>query len=196
MTELIRLTAAELSSRLQAKTISAVEVTQAHLDQIAAVDTDLHAFLHVAADSALATAAHVDARRAAGDKLGPLAGVPIAIKDVLTTLDMPTTAGSKILDGWVPPYDATVVTKLQDAGAVTLGVRPEHIELSALGPYSGSVQLSEHLGSDTYFHVDAGELGRILVRAGGETLIKTGDTIRFGFDTKRIHRFNANGIAL
>ncbi|MFC5928500.1 Asp-tRNA(Asn)/Glu-tRNA(Gln) amidotransferase subunit GatA [Cryobacterium melibiosiphilum] len=121
MTELIRLTAAELSSRLQDKSVSAVEATQAHLDQITAVDTDLHAFLYVAADAALATAARIDARRAAGEELGPLAGVPIAIKDVLTTLDMPTTAGSKILEGWVPPYDATVVRRLRAADLIPLG---------------------------------------------------------------------------
>ena len=83
-----------------------------------------------------------------------------------------------------------------DLGATTIGVRPEHIEMSASAPHHGTVQLSEHLGSDTYFHVDAGDLGRILVRAGGETPTKTGDKIRFGFDPKRIHRFNAEGLAL
>ena len=83
-----------------------------------------------------------------------------------------------------------------DLKATTIGVRPEHIEMSASAPHHGTVELSEHLGSDTYFHVDAGELGRILVRAGGETPIKTGDKIRFGFDAKRIHRFNAEGLAL
>jgi multiple sugar transport system ATP-binding protein len=83
-----------------------------------------------------------------------------------------------------------------DLGATTIGVRPEHIEMSASAPHHGTVELSEHLGSDTYFHVDAGDLGRILVRAGGETPTKTGDKIRFGFDAKRIHRFNAEGLAL
>ncbi|MCU1506258.1 MAG: aspartyl-tRNA(Asn)/glutamyl-tRNA(Gln) amidotransferase subunit [Microbacteriaceae bacterium] len=120
MADLTRLTAAELSQKLQAREISSVDVTRAHLDRIAAVDGDIHAFLHVSS-AALATAADVDARRGDGEKLGPLAGVPIAIKDVLCTVDMPSTAGSKILEGWVPPYDATVVRKLREAHLVPLG---------------------------------------------------------------------------
>ena len=121
MTYLTKLSAAALSDLLVRKEVSAVEATRAHLDHITAVDTDLHAFLHVAADAALATAAEIDARRAAGEALNPLAGVPIAIKDVLATQDMPTTAGSRILEGWVPPYDATVVARLRAAGLVPLG---------------------------------------------------------------------------
>src|SRR5680860_437245 len=121
MTDLITLSAADLSTLLADGSVSSVEATRAHLDRIAAVDTDLHAFLHVAGDAALATAARIDERRAAGDALGPLAGVPIAIKDVLATQDMPTTAGSRILEGWIPPYDATVVARLRAAGLVPLG---------------------------------------------------------------------------
>ncbi len=118
--DLIRSTAAELAARLAAGEVSSVEVTQAHLDRIAAVDGDVHAFLHVNA-AALETAAQVDADRAAGVALPPLAGVPIAIKDVLCTLDMPSTSGSKILEGWVPPYDATVVARLRAARMIPLG---------------------------------------------------------------------------
>ena len=117
---LIRLSAEQLGAKLAAKEVSSVEVTQAHLDRIAAVDGDIHAFLHIS-QAALSTAADVDSRRLAGEKLGPLAGVPIAIKDVLCTLDMPSTAGSRILEGWVPPYDATVVRKLREAHLVPLG---------------------------------------------------------------------------
>ena len=84
----------------------------------------------------------------------------------------------------------------EDLKATTIGVRPEHILISAGGPHKGRVKLSEHLGSDTYLHVDAGDLGDILVRAGGETPTKTGDHISFGFDAKRTHRFNAEGQAL
>lgn len=120
MTDLTRLSAADLSARLTAGEVSSVEVTQAHLDRIAAVDGDVHAFLHVSAD-ALDSAAAVDADRAAGKPLGELAGVPIAIKDVLCTLDMPSTSGSRILEGWVPPYDATVVARLREARLVPLG---------------------------------------------------------------------------
>ena len=119
--DLTRMTAAELSGELRAKNVSATEVTQAHLDRIAAADDHVHAFLHVATSGALAAARSVDDRRAAGEELGPLAGVPVALKDVFTTTDMPTTAGSKILNGWQPPYDATITTRLRDAGAIILG---------------------------------------------------------------------------
>ena len=114
------LTAAELSQKLESGEVTSVEVTQAHLDRIAAVDAGVHAFLHLN-EKALETAASIDARRKGGEKLGPLAGVPIAIKDVLCTLGMPSTAGSRILDGWVPPYDATVVARLRAANLVLLG---------------------------------------------------------------------------
>nr|WP_194241583.1 Asp-tRNA(Asn)/Glu-tRNA(Gln) amidotransferase subunit GatA [Galbitalea soli] len=117
---MIHLSAAELGEKLASGEVSSVEVTRAHLDRIAAVDTDVHAFLHVNA-AALETAAAVDAKRAAGEQLGELAGVPIAIKDVLCTLGMPSTAGSRILEGWVPPYDATVVARLRAADLVPLG---------------------------------------------------------------------------
>ncbi len=120
MSDLTRATAADLAARLAAGEVSSVEVTQAHLDRIAAVDGDVHAFLHVNA-AALETAAQVDADRAAGVALPELAGVPIAIKDVLCTLDMPSTSGSKILEGWVPPYDATVVARLRAARMIPLG---------------------------------------------------------------------------
>ncbi|MEV7964736.1 Asp-tRNA(Asn)/Glu-tRNA(Gln) amidotransferase subunit GatA [Sphaerisporangium sp. NPDC088356] len=118
---LTRKTAAELGALVASGEVSAVEVTQAHLDRIAEVDPKVNAFLHVAAESALEQARAVDARRAAGEELGPLAGVPIAHKDVFTTTDMPTTAGSKILEGYRPPYDATVTARLREAGLVILG---------------------------------------------------------------------------
>ncbi|MFL6100435.1 MAG: Asp-tRNA(Asn)/Glu-tRNA(Gln) amidotransferase subunit GatA [Actinomycetales bacterium] len=120
-TELTRRTAADLAAALASGEVSSTELTQAHLDRIAAVDTDVHAFLHVDADGALATAADVDRRRAAREQLAPLAGVPVAVKDVVVTRGLPSTAGSRILDGWVPPYDATIVTRLRAAGLVILG---------------------------------------------------------------------------
>ena len=119
--ELTRASAAELAHILATGESSAVEVTQAHLDRIAAVDGAVHAYLHVDEGGALAAAAEVDRRRAAGEDLPALAGVPIAVKDVLTTAGVPTTCGSKILQGWVPPYDATVVTRLRSAGMPILG---------------------------------------------------------------------------
>jgi aspartyl-tRNA(Asn)/glutamyl-tRNA(Gln) amidotransferase subunit A len=121
MSDLTRLTAAQLAAGLASSEVSSVEVTRAHLERIQAVDPDVHAFLHVASEQAIETAKAVDARRAAGEKLGPLAGVPVAIKDVLCTYDMPSTSGSKILQGWIPPYDATVVRRLRQADLVPLG---------------------------------------------------------------------------
>ncbi len=120
-----RRTAAELADALAAGEVTSVELTQAHLDRIAAVDGDatsgIHAFLHVDTQGALAQAAASDERRAAGAPLHPLDGVPIAVKDVLTTQGLPTTCGSKILEGWIPPYDATVVRRLRAAGLPILG---------------------------------------------------------------------------
>ena len=118
---LIKTTATELGRRLAAREISAVEVATAFLDRIGAVDERVHAFLHVDAEGALAAARSVDEARARGDELGPLAGVPVAVKDVIATRGVPTTCASKILEGWRPPYDATTVTRLRDAGAVLVG---------------------------------------------------------------------------
>ncbi|SFI28974.1 MULTISPECIES: Asp-tRNA(Asn)/Glu-tRNA(Gln) amidotransferase subunit GatA [Microbacterium] len=120
MSDLTRLTAADLAGKLAAGEVSSVEATQAHLDRIAAVDGDVHAFLHVS-DHALDVAADIDRRRAGGEQLGGLAGVPLAIKDVLVTTDMPSTSGSKILEGYMSPYDATVVARARAAGLVPLG---------------------------------------------------------------------------
>jgi aspartyl-tRNA(Asn)/glutamyl-tRNA(Gln) amidotransferase subunit A len=121
MSDLTRKTAVELAELMTSGQASSVEITQAHLDRITAVDETVHAFLHVDTEGALAQAADVDVRRAAGDRLGPLAGVPLALKDVLTQNGIPTTAGSKILEGWKPPYDSTVVQRLRAAGIVILG---------------------------------------------------------------------------
>ena len=121
MSELIYKSAAQLSESLAKKEVSAREVTQAHLDQIAKVDKAVHAFLFVDTDGALAQADQVDAARAKGENLGPLAGVPLALKDILAQEGIPTTCGSKILEDWRPPYSATVVKKLRAAGVVILG---------------------------------------------------------------------------
>jgi aspartyl-tRNA(Asn)/glutamyl-tRNA(Gln) amidotransferase subunit A len=119
--DLIRLTAAETAAAVASGETSAAEVTDAHLARIAAVDPAVHAFLHVDADGAREAARRVDARRGAGEQLGPLAGVPLALKDVIATEGIPTTCGSRMLEGWRPPYDATVVRRLRAAGVVVLG---------------------------------------------------------------------------
>ena len=121
MSDLLTKSAAQLAEMLAAGETTSVALTQACLDRIAAVDPTIHAFLHVDAEGALAQAAASDARRAAGQPASSLDGVPIAVKDVLTTEGLPTTCGSKILEGWIPPYDATVVAKLKAAGLPILG---------------------------------------------------------------------------
>jgi aspartyl-tRNA(Asn)/glutamyl-tRNA(Gln) amidotransferase subunit A len=121
MADLIRLTAAETAERIASGEVTAVEVAEAHLARIDAVDEKVHAFLHVDREGALAKAREVDEKRARGERLGPLAGVPVAVKDLFTTEGVPTTVGSKILEGWIPPYDATVVRKLKEADVVILG---------------------------------------------------------------------------
>ncbi|WP_322752034.1 MULTISPECIES: Asp-tRNA(Asn)/Glu-tRNA(Gln) amidotransferase subunit GatA [unclassified Frankia] len=121
MTDVIRFSAARTAAAIAAGELSALEATQAALDRIAKVDDRINAFLHVDVDGAIAAARDVDRRRAAGERLGPLAGVPLALKDVLTARGMPTTCGSRMLEGWKPPYDATVVSKLRAAGVVIIG---------------------------------------------------------------------------
>jgi len=113
--------AVELAAGIAAGQFSAREVATAFLDRIAATDGELNAFLAVDTPGALAAADAVDAARAAGDPLGPLAGVPVAVKDVITTRGLTTTCGSKMLEGWIPPYDATVTANLRAAGAVIVG---------------------------------------------------------------------------
>jgi aspartyl-tRNA(Asn)/glutamyl-tRNA(Gln) amidotransferase subunit A len=122
MSDITKLTAADIAAKVQNKELSAVEVAQAHLDRIAAVDKTVNAFLHVDTEGALSAARAVDEDVAAGrEPASPLAGVPLALKDVFTMSGLPTTCGSKILENWIPPYDATVTRKLLEAGIVILG---------------------------------------------------------------------------
>ncbi|HNL51091.1 MAG TPA: Asp-tRNA(Asn)/Glu-tRNA(Gln) amidotransferase subunit GatA [Actinomycetota bacterium] len=113
--------AVDLAAGIAAGDYSAREVATAFLDRIAETDGELNAFLAVDTPGALAAADAVDAARAAGETLGPLAGVPVAVKDVIATEGLVTTCGSRILEGWIPPYDATVTAHLRAAGAVIIG---------------------------------------------------------------------------
>jgi aspartyl-tRNA(Asn)/glutamyl-tRNA(Gln) amidotransferase subunit A len=110
-----------IAARVRAGEASAESVTTASLAQIAAHDAEIHAFLHVGQDEALAQARAIDAKRARGEALGPLAGVPVAIKDAICVRGVSTTSASKILAGYHPPYDATVIERLRAADAVVLG---------------------------------------------------------------------------
>jgi aspartyl-tRNA(Asn)/glutamyl-tRNA(Gln) amidotransferase subunit A len=141
MSELVKKNASELVELLTSGEITSVELTQAFLDRIEKLNPTLNSFLHVNTKEALATAAEVDRKRAAGEALPKLAGLPIAVKDNLTTTDAPTTAGSKILEGWIPQYDATVVKLLRAEMMPILGktnldefAMGSSTEFSAYGP--------------------------------------------------------------
>jgi aspartyl-tRNA(Asn)/glutamyl-tRNA(Gln) amidotransferase subunit A len=143
--------------------ISAVALAEQHYDRIAAVDGGIHSYLSLTRERALAQAERVDAAAKAGDPLGPLAGVPVGIKDVLALRGTPTTAGSRILEGYRPPYDATVVKKLEAAGAVLLGklncdefAMGSSNENSAYGPVHNPRALDRVPGgsSDGHWRVD------------------------------------------
>lgn len=111
----------ELHGQLVKKERSAVEITQEALDRIQALEPKIHSFLCVTADKALEQAKAVDAKIAAGEEIGLLAGIPVGVKDNMCTKGIPTTCASKILENFVPPYESTVTQKLADAGAVTVG---------------------------------------------------------------------------
>jgi aspartyl-tRNA(Asn)/glutamyl-tRNA(Gln) amidotransferase subunit A len=121
VTELVWRSIGELARAIAGREVSPVEVVQAHLDRVAALDGKLRAFITVSADAALAAAKAAEAAVMAGERLGPLHGVPLALKDLYMTRGVRTTGGSRILGDWIPEEDATVVTRLASAGAVNLG---------------------------------------------------------------------------
>ncbi|MDI9628763.1 MAG: Asp-tRNA(Asn)/Glu-tRNA(Gln) amidotransferase subunit GatA [Acidobacteriota bacterium] len=141
MNDTIHATAAELAARIASGAQSAEEITRVHLDRIAAVDEQVNAFLAVDAERALAQARAVDVKRASGAPLAPLAGVPVAVKDLFCYQGLPTTAASRMLESWVPPYNSTVVDRLLASDLVILGktnldefAMGSSTETSAFGP--------------------------------------------------------------
>jgi aspartyl-tRNA(Asn)/glutamyl-tRNA(Gln) amidotransferase subunit A len=119
--DLTTLTATSIADRVRQGSISASDVVEEHLAEIGRREDEIHAFNAVLADTARERAAEVDAMVTAGRDPGPLAGVPVGLKDNMCTRGIATTCSSRILDGWKPPYDATIVTRLHEAGAVIIG---------------------------------------------------------------------------
>ncbi len=119
--DLIKMKAHELITSLEAKDISSEEVTKAYINRVSKVDEQVGAYITFAKEEALEKAKEVDNKRAKGEKLGKLAGIPIAIKDNICTHGMKTTCGSKMLENFIPPYDATVIKRLKAEDVVMLG---------------------------------------------------------------------------
>jgi aspartyl-tRNA(Asn)/glutamyl-tRNA(Gln) amidotransferase subunit A len=169
-------TAVEIARQVQAGERSAVEVLEEHLARIDERERDIHAFNLVLRDEARAAAAEVDRRVTAGEQVGALAGVPVALKDNLCTRGIPTTCSSKILDGWRPPYDATVVQRLAAAGAVAVGktnldefAMGSSTENSAFGPTRNPHDLGRVPGGSSGGSAAAVAAGFAPVSLGSDT---------------------------
>jgi aspartyl-tRNA(Asn)/glutamyl-tRNA(Gln) amidotransferase subunit A len=169
-------TAVDIARDIASGSTTAVEVLDQHLARINEREHDIHAFNLVTTEQARATAQQVDADIKAGKKLGPLAGVPIALKDNMCTRGIETTCSSKILEGWKPPYDATVVTRLQQAGAVMVGktnldefAMGSSTENSAFGPTKNPLDTSRVPGGSSGGSAAAVAAGFAAASLGSDT---------------------------
>ncbi|MGA2845553.1 MAG: Asp-tRNA(Asn)/Glu-tRNA(Gln) amidotransferase subunit GatA [Candidatus Acidiferrales bacterium] len=169
-------TIAGIHAALQAKKISAREIASGFYAEIDRRNPELNAYLTLSPERAYAQADHVDAAIARGDQLPPLAGVPTAIKDVISTSGIRTTCGSKILESYIPPYDATAVTRLENAGAVILGktncdefAMGSSNENSAYGPVRNPVALDRVPGGSSGGSAAAVAAGLAVVALGTDT---------------------------
>ena len=168
--------AIDIARRVRAGETSAREVVEHHLGAIDRYDGELHAFVTVLHDAARAEADALDRRVAAGDDPGPLTGVPVALKDNMCTRGVPTTCSSRILDGWLPPYDATVVERLRAAGAVVIGktnldefAMGSSTENSAFGPTRNPYDLDRVPGGSSGGSAAAVAAGLVPVALGSDT---------------------------
>jgi aspartyl-tRNA(Asn)/glutamyl-tRNA(Gln) amidotransferase subunit A len=169
-------TVVDIAADIASGKTSAVEVLEQHLARITEREGDIHAFNLVTTEQARATAQQVDADIKAGKPVGPLAGVPVALKDNMCTRGIETTCSSKILEGWKPPYDATVVTRLQQAGAVMVGktnldefAMGSSTENSAFGPTKNPLDTSRVPGGSSGGSAAAVAAGFAAASLGSDT---------------------------
>jgi aspartyl-tRNA(Asn)/glutamyl-tRNA(Gln) amidotransferase subunit A len=169
-------TVVDIAADIASGKTSAVEVLEQHLARITERESEIHAFNLVTTEQARATAQQVDADIKAGKPVGPLAGVPVALKDNMCTRGIETTCSSKILEGWKPPYDATVVTRLQQAGAVMVGktnldefAMGSSTENSAFGPTKNPLDTSRVPGGSSGGSAAAVAAGFAAASLGSDT---------------------------